>query len=959
MKYFCTFTAILILFSFRNATAQYYNTGQDPSSVRWLRVKTGKFDVIFPESYGKAGVDFARTLDISWYELSSLFPLKKKRIPVVIHSHSTRSNGYVAWAPRRMEIYPATDQNAIPGDQHRLLAIHEAAHVAEMESLNTGISKAASILLGEQFTGITAALLPLWYLEGKAVISETMLTGSGRGRNASFMEQIKAVAVQEGNYKYDKMLLGSYNDHVPDHYQYGYQMTGWAMMRYDPAIWNKVLEFTGEQPFTINPVNISLRRNAGLTKKKLYREAFDSLKVKWEEETEGTGGTGKPLNPLKKDEFISYHSPVMIGTDSIAAVKTSLSTTPQIVLITGKKEKVLHHTGGMYPRFISHGKGKLVWVESRPDTRWTNRDYQVILSMDINTGIAAPVSRKSRYLSASVSPDGTMIAAVEQTSSNTNSLVILDAEGRVLRKLPSYQNYEIQRPQWSIDGNQVTVIYLTGEGEGIMSYSLPGASWKILAEAGNDDLQSSVLRNDSLFYVSSASGTDNVYLKSPGGKITRLTDVPFGAGDLTVHGDKILFTGYTAAGNEIYLTGIENSYPEKSNAKASYIANRLEAPFAESSAPDPGSYTPEPYRKWQHLFRFHSWMPFYADIERIQSDPLSIRPGLTLMSQNTLSTLVTTLSYEYSVDRKHLFHTTVNWLGWYPVIRNKVDYGYFPYVFGSGNFTVEPGLRFSNELSLPFFFSSGRFSHYLRIALNTEYSNNIYPLDDNTFDFGQTNFTGRIYFSNYTASAHRDIYPRWGQTIDINHVAAPFDKEVFGSSTFVRSSFYFPGLFRDNGLKLKFEKEDQDQSKYLFANRISFPRGYRDITYPEGYQNIISDQLNFFSADYVFPVVYPDLSLTSLLYLKRIRAGLFYDHAWGKDNRYYQRNSQGRMVQTAFHEYTETFRSYGAELLADFHLFRIPFEISGGVQAAWRPGEDSPVLNAIFSMDLYGFSLGK
>lgn len=959
MKYLFTLLALLLIFNFQNASAQYYNTGQDPSSVRWLRIKTDKFDVIYPESYGEEGISFARTLDASYSRLSKLFPLKKIRIPVVIHSLSTRSNGYVAWAPRRMEIYPATDQNAIPGDQHLLLTLHESAHVAQMESLNTGFSKAASFLFGEQFTGITAALLPLWYLEGNAVVSETMLTPSGRGRNASFMEQIKAVAVQEGNYKYDKMLLGSYKDFVPDHYQYGYQLTGWAMSGYDPAIWNKVLAFTGEQPFTFNPVNISLRRNTGLTKRKLYREAFDSLKLQWKEEAAKTDGTGETLNPVRKDEFVSYHSPVMIGKDSIAAVKTSLSTTAQIVLLTGGKEKVLHFPGGMYPRFISYGGGKIVWVEQRPDLRWTNRDFQVIRSLDLKTGNVTSVTGKSRYLSASISPDGTTIAAVEQTTGRRNNLVSLDAaNGKVLRTIPSPQNYEIQRPQWSSDGRLVTVIYLTDDGEGIMACSPSEGSWEILTEATNTDIQSSFFRNDSLFFASSASGTDNLYLKAPGGKTFMLTDVPFGAGDLYVQGDKVIFTSYTSNGNDICITGIENSYTGK-DLHSSYLVNSIKTPFSESSTAIDGNYSPQPYRKWKHLFRIHSWMPFYADLDRIQSDPLSIRPGLTLMSQNTLSTLVTTLGYEYSVDKRHLFHTTVNWLGWYPVIRNKLDYGYLPSVFGNGDFTVQPGLRYTNEISLPFLFSSGRFSQYIRLNLNTEYSNNIYPVTDNKFDFGQTNITGRIYFSNFSGMAVRDIYPKWGQVVDINHVAAPFDKEIFGSSTYLRSTFYFPGLIRDNGLKIRLESEAQNQSKFIFGNRISFPRGYSTIAYPEGYYNIISDKLNFFSGDYVFPVVYPDLSLSSLLYLKRIRGGLFYDHAWGKGNRYYIRNAQGRMIQTAYNDYTETFRSYGAQLLADFHIFRIPFEISGGVQAAWRPGNETPVINVIFNMDLYGFSLGK
>ena len=68
-------------------------------------------------------------------------------------------------------------------------------------------------------------------------------------------------------YKYDKIVNGSFRDFIPDHYQSGYQMVTWALAKYDPQIWNKVLNFTAEQPFTVNPVNISLSKSAGLTKK--------------------------------------------------------------------------------------------------------------------------------------------------------------------------------------------------------------------------------------------------------------------------------------------------------------------------------------------------------------------------------------------------------------------------------------------------------------------------------------------------------------------------------------------------------------------------------------------------------------------------------------------------------------------------------------------------------------------
>jgi hypothetical protein len=55
----------------------------------------------------------------------------------------------------------------------------------------------------------------------------------------------------------------------------------------------------------------------------------------------------------------------------------------------------------------------------------------------------------------------------------------------------------------------------------------------------------------------------------------------------------------------------------------------------------------------------------------------------------------------------------------------------------------------------------------------------------------------------------------------------------------------------------------------------------------------------------------------------------------------------------------ESFKSYGFELLADFHILRIPFMISGGVQSAWKNVNESPSIELLFNIDLFGFTFGK
>ena len=381
MRYSFILICAILLLPGQIVSGQYYDTGQDPSSLKWMQIKTGRFTVIYPENYGSGGKAFAASLDQAYSKLITLFPEKKFRIPVIIHNLSTQSNGYVAWAPKRMEIYPTPEQNTIPLDPNKQLAIHELTHVYQMESINVGFSKVMSLFLGEQFTGIVSSLLPLWLMEGDAVFAESFLTESGRGRSPSFQKQLKALTVGTSFYKYDKSLNGSFRDFVPDHYESGYQMVTWALAKYDPKIWNKVFNYTGEQPFTLNPVNISLSKSARLSKKKLYRETFDTLKTIWTKEISADDALQyETINPDKRGKYINYYSPVFAGTDSLFAIKTSLSAPPVFVLINPSKktEKKIHYPGQIKPWFISYANGKLVWLENKPDKKWENRDYSVI-----------------------------------------------------------------------------------------------------------------------------------------------------------------------------------------------------------------------------------------------------------------------------------------------------------------------------------------------------------------------------------------------------------------------------------------------------------------------------------------------------------------------------------------------------------------------------------------------------
>jgi hypothetical protein len=957
MKFRLIILYTFLLFSFSSVKAQYYETGQDPASLKWKQIKTGHFTVIFPENCEPGGMLYAKSLNDAYSKLGNLFPEKKFHIPVLIHSYSIQSNGYVAWAPKRMELYPTPEQNTIPLAPEEQLAIHELAHVMQMESLNHGFSKAVSFLFGEQFTGVVASLLPQWFLEGDAVFAESALTQSGRGRDPSFQKQLRALVIDNKIYKYDKILNGSFRDYVPDIYESGFQMVTLALTKKDPQIWNKVLRYTADEPFTLNPFNISLTRNTGLRKKTLWKETCDTLKTIWEKDLlKNNPETYEIVSPDKHGKYTNYNSPVFAGKNGIIAIKTSLSVPPSFVLIdpVQKTEKRLHTPGNIWPLVVSYARDKLVWVELQSDPRWQNREYSVIKMMNINTKITINLTHRSRYLAASVSPDGNMIAAVENSINNINKLVLLASEtGTVMETVAPPGNVFLQHPQWSDDGKKITFIFLAGAGEGIISFNLTNHNWQILIDAARDNLQSSFIRNDSLFFVSSSSGTDNIYLLTPDKKTIPVTRSKFGVTDATAGGNRIYFADYTSQGNNICSSPVSSTHTGISSS--SFLINRIDLKPLSGSDSSPVSYISEPYRKWEHLFRFHSWMPFYADIAELKADPSSIRPGITIMTQNTLSTLTSTIGYEYSAERRNVIHSRITWSGWYPVIESQLDYGAIPHISKMGvevanPSVIQPGMSFLNTISLPLQVSSGRFSQYFRPSVSSDYINQyIYLKEKRTYDYGQTIINGRLYFSNYYRSAFRDIYPRWAQVIDINYCFAPFDRNIYGSAAALKTAFYFPGLFANNGVKLRFEYSKQDPEKYLYSDFSSLPRGYN---------NIIAEEIKFLSADYVFPLAYPDFNLASLLYLKRIRGGFFYDYAEGPGNSIYTYSSNGLAPLYDNFE-TESFKSFGIQMLADFHVLRIPFMISGGVQAAWKDLHTTPSVQLLFNIDLFGMTLGR
>lgn len=940
-----SFLVVALIFVSLPLLSQFYVTGQDPASISWKQIETPHFKLIFPESFtGKANT-YANLLEKSFSNAHQLYPNISGKLPVIIHNYSMVSNGYVAWAPKRIELYPLPGQSNLPDDPSQQLIMHEVTHVGEISSLKKGDTRMLSFLFGEQAIGFASSLLPEWALEGDAVYSETLFSNSGRGRSHSFLQAEKSICLdQDKIYSYSKMLLGSYQNVTPDQYVYGYIMMNYLRTKY-PGFWEKNVDFTGRNSLLILPTNLMLKKKLHINKNDLYHLAVDSVKSSWLKEKDNYRIIDyKSSIPERRHGFSNYLSPYMIENGSIIAMKTSLSDPMHFVLIDTlkKNEKNIGTLGYVYPSFFSYSGGKIVWSQIMPDKRWYNRDFSVIKIMNEKTGQIREIAPDKRYAAPALSHDTTLIAAVNTSLDLSTSLVFINpVSGEVKEEINAPDNVYLQRPEWSSDDRFVTVISLSAEGEGILSYDISKNEWSYLVQPSHTDIEKAGLYNGTLYFLIQDVHSDNVYARSSDGSFHQVSFSRLGVSSFSFAGNRMVISDYSKDGFNISSISIDSLYNDGNILSEKSLFRNITSP-AKSVPDDSIRYEIKRYSRISHPFKIHSWAPLYYNADNVLAGNISAAPGFTLLSQNDLSTVISSVGYEHQKDID-LFHTSVTFQGLYPIITAGVRYGnsYLPYLFDN----VQPvhSRSYYVDITIPVYYRYEKFRRLLSVSSGINHLDDNYTSYDNKLNYNNyTSATGRIYMYNLFQLAPRDIYPKWGQVFSIQKSWVIGNNDKYGDLAGFTGIFFFPGIMKNNSTMITAGYETQRPlKKYIYNNLNSFSRGYTGL---------VSTEMEKATVDYTFPVLYPDLSAGRFLYLKRVRGNLFYD--WLLSNGTYEQKI-GR-----YYDRVDTFTSAGGELLADFYLLRIPYEISSGVRYGYKIESGVQFTEFILSINIYGSTLG-
>ncbi len=942
-------------------SAQYYQTGEDPASLKWRQINTDNFQVIYPDYFEDKAQRLTSVLEevykFGGYSLGN----SPKKISIILHTQTVQSNGLVAWAPKRSEFYTTPHQDIYPQDWLEELSIHEFRHIVQLNKVNSGLPGIVKAIFGEQVTALVfGAYLPWWFIEGDAVATETALSKYGRGRFPSFLMEHKAQVVEKGLYSYDKAYNGSYKDYVPNFYRLGYYLVGNSRLKYGTELWESAVENVGKRFYGLSPFNSTLKELTGKNKVQLYHSVFDSLKNVWLAQDEKYNPA--PYQKISKanKRYTSYEYNYWLNDSTIISYKSAQDKIGRFVAI-GKngKEDNLCFPGTIFSESATCRDKLLVWSEQIPDARWAHSGKSLIRTLDAISKKTGKFYPEFKCCSPSISPDKSSIAVVETNFANDYFLSVYSLpEGKLTHRFQTGDNNYFFSPEW-IGQHEIALVLLTEDGKRLAKLDLNTDKLEILVDRDLGETKQLRSSQGKLYFISSYSGKNGLYSYDLTDESLELVYEPrFGAAypDISNSGE-ILLGNYTSGGFELIKLVGTKPVPIDSVKKGKYhLADGLakqEKGIPVFNAPDT-LYQSKKYNKTAHLFNFHSWAPVYVD-----ADSYEFTPGASLMSQNKLGTATTVLGYKWDVtEETGQFYGNCSYNGWYPVFSLEASTGNkasnYYYVEQTKNQLGEiikqdtvikrftwKRTNIGLGMKLPFDLSSGAFYRFVQPEVQYEYTK--YKHNPSTpesyFQGAFQSFSYRLYCYQLLRQSSMDVYPDFGIVLDGSYQHSPLGNTDLGDQKALQSILYLPGLLKNHGVKIYSGVQNKN-----YGNDFSFS----DILkYPRGMGSISSTQMFSLGADYKLPLFYPEWSLGGAVYLQRVSASLFGDYANFKGNVY----KNGEAVGT----FAKDVSSFGLELKCDVNFLRFYSPANIGFRASYLPDLSDISFDFLFSVDFSSF----
>ena len=970
LKYFRAIIAVAAWFALSagTAAAQYFFLGDDPGGTRWQQLSTPYYDVIYPRGMDSLAYDYAFNLEK--YRPLSLWGMSAvgKRMPVILHPYNATPNGMVMWAPKRIEMLTTPDgysPSAVPWSRH--LAMHESRHIGHINNFTGSVFKPFNWLFGQQAAGLFFGLYQNTFMyEGDAVVTETVLSEGGRGREARFMSYYMA-AFDNGDFRNrDRWIVGSYRHYTPDNYAYGYLLNSYIIyLTGDYGYYGKILETIRRRPYIPWVNNYAYKKVTGKTKRELHREAVALYTKIWKEAAAGRPEATASRMAVKEPRRYTEYSGGTQGYDGkIYYVKHSLHQPYVLVSVDscGKERKIIPFSYNASRLSSAPDGTTLYWTEAVSDERWSLKESSDIFSYDLKEKRKRRLTRGERFWNVAVSDDGKYLATTEYAADGKYFLVVLNAEdGKTACRLRLPQGIRFTESVWAGDG--IYSLGITDGGMGIWETSVCrtdtcktetiglGETRRFLPEEHVNLSEIGKYKNH-IMYVSDRDGVDDLYgTDIATGETRRFLSTPYGMESYVFDtaGGKLYFS---KLGTKGYLPHVSLGDGETLPVTDSIWRNPITEEITRTARsqipdslfarePDTSSFVKKRYCKAGHIFNIHSWAPFYFDTDNLRTlsfDALNETAsiGAAVWSQNHLGTAQTMLGYFYK-NKRHGGAFRFTYSGLYPVIELNAKFNSRAFIRNTLDLIEketsstmsespyrDPSLQISLSAYVPFTFNYGGWSRGLIPQVSAGFSNDRYEIIT-AIDGGKmyeryryvVNFTASLRYYQMRQTPVAAVYPEYGFGIEAGLAGTGNMRRYIGDRVYGYVYGYLPGI-ANQGIKLSALHVRNLQEKPLAIGSISLaPRGLSGNA-----QALFNPSCGTLAtADYAAPVYLGDISIPGILYFKRAVLTPFFDIAFSHD-----RGNGGECF------------SAGGDITFEVHIFNLPYSFSVGTRLAYNGG---------------------
>lgn len=913
MRFKHIISSIVASLCFFSAHAQFIEIGNEPAKVRWSQISTDNYKIIYPRGLDSLARAYATSLEQSaltiggtvGYTPNQLF---KKPMPVILHPHTAYSNGQVSWTPRRVDLYTVPDAytpDASPWEKH--LVLHESRHVAQMQYNTDGIFKAGKVLTGQLLAGALAAIYcGQEFFEGDAVVAETAMTKSGRGRSADFLEYYRSHISGPNSRDYHQWRYQSQKTYIPDYYRLGYLNFAGIRSLYDAPDFTARYFSNLKDAHGVSFFNFSktTKQLSGKGRVGTFKEISDSLRNFWlaDEQRRAPFTQAQQFTPHSRKH--SEFNDLISAGDDLYAVRTSIVDVPKIVKLDaeGNSESISLIAGMHSPLKYSPVTGELFWSEVKPSARWELQSFSVIKAMTTE-GKVRTLAQGKRYYNPDPHPEEAKLAVVsypEEGGSRIRVISTEDASSYAVYVSPAEMQY--LAPLWV--GDELYTSAITDEGIGIYR-----------VKDGNPVLQPTTANLERLFtdgeriwFSCDVSGVKELYsIALDGSDLQQHTVLQRGGGDFQLLGENLYFTALFEEGRAV----MKMPASQMLSRAASLKAQDEVFPFVPDlvAGEVPVDYNAEvriseakPYSKLAGAFRIHSWVPAYVDPDAVASLSLSSLTtaagiGATAFFQNELGTLSGTVAYSARQDGawRNSGHISLKFSAWAPVIEAKLylntrqaieykrDIEDNHYVLKT-KYLDSPVFTSDLKAYIPINLSTGGLNIGIVPQINAIMTNDYLVRGADKVPVMRQLSSLRAYMMQSVPNSR--IYPRWGVGAELAYSSRPFVTEVFNPAYYAHLYAYTPGLHSTHGFKWTALYEST-RTYAIFSESLT-------STAPRGYSSASNLALSAFnhklrmSVDYAMPILPLDWSgLGDFAYVRNFELTPFFDYSLYSDGEHF------------------------------------------------------------------------